>query len=228
MTPYIYKVLNFLGSGFCHQKVLVTLECNNVYMPVCSRCTGIYIGFVFSLLAIILFDRKIKSEIPSIKIFILLIFTFLLMGADVALTTFKITEPNKYVRFITGFLVGWVLTLVILPLKNSVMLKKTVVKSYLDNKIKFILWLFLGVITINLFIFSYKQLLIFWSILSILGLIIFILYIIFILFFAISKKFSNSIFTLKRHFLYSIIGFILSIGMLTLLASLRKFLISFL
>ncbi|MBC8388049.1 MAG: DUF2085 domain-containing protein [Actinobacteria bacterium] len=228
MIHAINKILGFLGSGICHQKAIVTFEYNKVYMPVCSRCTGIYIGFVFSLLAIILFDRKIKSEIPSIKIFILLIFTFLPMGADVALTTFKIIEANNYVRFITGFLVGWILTLVILPLKNSVMLKKAVVKSYLDNKIKFILWLFVGIIIISLFIFSYKQLFLFWSILSILGLIVFILYIISILFFAISKKFSNSIFTLKRYFLYSIIGFILSIGMLTLLASVRRFLISFL
>ena len=193
MIHAINKILGFLGSGICHQKAIVTFECNKVYMPVCSRCTGIYIGFIFSLLAIILFDRKIKSEIPSIKIFILLISTFLLMGADVALTTFKIIEPNNFIRFITGFIVGWGLALIILPLSNSVMWQKAIKRKYLEKKINISIWLIAGAVVSFLFIISYKSFLTLWGFLSIMGLMLFYAFIFLILLFTFLRKISNSI-----------------------------------
>ena len=194
-------------------------------MPMCSRCTGIYIGFIFSLLAIILFDRKIKSEIPSIKIFILLIFTFLLMGADVSLTTFKIIEPNNYVRFITGFIVGWVLTLIILPLSNSVMWQKAVKRKYLEKKINISIWLIAGAVVSFLFIISYRSLLTLWGFFSILGLMLFYAFIFLILLFTFLRKISNSIKSKGKYMIYLFYGLLSSAAFLVVSATLRRFIL---
>jgi len=194
-------------------------------MPVCSRCTGIYIGFIFSLLAIILFDRKIKSEIPSIKIFILLISTFLLMGADVALTTFKIIEPNNFIRFITGFIVGWGLALIILPLSNSVMWQKAIKRQYLEKKINISIWLIAGAVVSFLFIISYKSFLTLWGFLSIMGLMLFYAFIFLILLFTFLRKISNSIKSKGKYIIYLFYGSLSSTAFLLVSATLRKFIL---
>lgn len=194
-------------------------------MPMCSRCTGIYIGFIFSLLAIILFDRKIKSEIPSIKIFIILIFAFLLMGADAVLSTFKIIGANNYVRFITGFLVGWVLTLVILPLSNSVMWQKAVKRRYLEKKINVFIWLIAGAVISFLFIISYRNLLTLWSFFSILGLMLFHGFIFLILLFTFLRKISNSIKSKGKYIIYLSYGLLSSAAFLVVSATLRRFIL---
>jgi len=42
------------------------------------------------------------------------------MGLDSILSTLRIIEPNNYARLITGYLVGWFIAILLLPLKNSV------------------------------------------------------------------------------------------------------------
>jgi uncharacterized membrane protein len=236
MVVILSKVLNFLGSGICHQRAAVTFSSDlliktnlyKIYMPLCSRCTGIYIGFIISLIIIIIIDHYIKSEAPSFKIIIMVIAALLLMGIDIALSFYGFIKSNNYIRFSTGFFAGWTLALLILPVANNIICYEAVKRPYLDSKIKSLTWTFSGLFLWMFFIIIYRFLnyngvIVFWGILAIIGVITFYAFIILILFFSIFKKYRNSIKTAGKYIISFIIGVFISSGLLILSSLLRKF-----
>ena len=194
-------------------------------MPVCSRDTGIYLGIFISLITIILLERRIKGEFPSLKIVLVTVGVFLIMGMDVALSFLGIIESNNIIRLITGFFTGWFMVLLLLSLANNVMFKRFVKKNYLDRKVKFLIWLLCGVLMAAVFIFTYQYALIFWSVVSILGLITFVALILFILFFSFNRRLLGSIDSVKKFIISLILGMVSAIVLLTLFSYLRQFLI---
>lgn len=221
----ILKILSFLGGGLCHQIADRTFNIDILYMPVCSRDTGIYLGIFISLITIILLERRIKGEFPSLKIVLVTVGVFLIMGLDVVLSFLGIIESNNIIRFITGFLTGWFMILLLLPLANNVMFKRFVKKNYLDRKIKFLAWLLCGIIMAATFIFTYKYILIFWSIVSIFGMITFIALILFILFFSLNRRLLGSIDSGKKYIISLVVGIVSATILLSLFSCLRHFLI---
>ena len=194
-------------------------------MPLCSRCTGIYIGFFFSLIAVIIIERRVKGEFPSVKIILTAAAVILLMGLDVVSSLLKISDSNIYIRFTTGFLAGWFLALILLQLKNVLMWKKPVRVPYLNSKKSFFLWILSGICIITAFIFSFRKILIFWGIISIIGMIIFVTLILLILFFGVFRRLTNKINSWKYYILSFAAGIVFSIGILSLLSIIRPFLI---
>ncbi len=148
------------------------------------------------------------------------------MGLDVLISSIlRIYNPNNYIRFITGFLTGWFLALVMLQLKNILMWKKLVRVPYLNNKKPFFIWIFCGICMIVVFLISYKEILIFWEIISIIGMIIFVTLIVLILFFGVNRRLTNKVNSWKFYILSFTAGIVFSIGILAVLSTVRKFLI---
>lgn len=221
----LIDILSFLGGGLCHQRVDRTFNIDILYMPVCSRDTGIYLGIFISLITIILLERRIKGEFPSLKIVLTTVGVFLIMGLDVVLSFLGIIESNNIIRLITGFFTGWFLLLLLLPLANNVMFKRFMRTDYLDRPAKFLTWLFCGAVMAATFIFTYKYALIFWSVVSILGMITFVVLILFILFFSLNRRLLGSIDSGKKYTISLIAGIVSAIALLTLFSYLRQFLI---
>jgi uncharacterized membrane protein len=217
----ITDFIRFVGSGACHQNPQLSFFDGSSYMAVCSRCTGIYIGFISSIIVILVLERKVKTSVPSFKITMALIIFAFFMGLDWLGTTLRIIEPNNYTRLITGYLVGWFIAILLLPLKNSVIWKTGIEKQYLDNKLRFILWIASGVVIILLFYFTYKEVLFVWSLLLSAGEILLISYLLLILVFALSRKLKNTVTTLSRYSLFLAAGIFISIGFLALSAFLK-------
>jgi len=223
-TIIIVKIIDFIkfvGSGACHQNPQLSFFDGSLYLPVCSRCTGIYIGFIFSIIAILILERKVKISLPSFKLIIALIIFAFFMGLDSILTSLKIIEPNNYIRLITGYLVGWFIAILLLPLKNSVIWKAGTEKQYLDNKLRFILWIVCGIGIILLFYFTFKEIFFVWFFLSSAGQILLLSYMLLILIFALSRKLKNTITTLRRYSLFLAAGIFISMGFLALSAFLK-------
>ena len=194
-------------------------------MPVCSRCTGIYLGIFLSLLALIFIERRIKGEFPSLKIVLVSIGVFLLMGLEVVLSTPGFIQSNNIIRMITGFLMGWFTVLLLLPLANNSMFKKYLRKNYLDSMKKFCIWLLAGLIICTIFIFTYSYVLTLWSIISVLGMVTFTTLILFILFFSLTRRLTGSIDSSKKFTISIIAGIAASLALLSLFSYLRQFLI---
>ena len=133
--------MEFLGYGACHQRAGTVFFGSDIYMPVCSRCTGIYIGFIFTLLMILLADRRLKIVLPGKKIIAALIGFFALMVLDVFLSAIRVLPAgaDNIIRFLTGYFTGMFLPLLLLPLKNSLVFKKQVITAgtYLSGRKRF-------------------------------------------------------------------------------------------
>jgi len=193
-------------------------------MPLCSRCTGLYLGFVFSLIVLLALERKIKTGLPKRKIITALIVLFCLMAVDSVLTFFKAVTVSNAARFATGFSVGWFLILVLLPIKNSVIFCRKILykESYLDKKINFVIWLAAAILISLAFILTYKKALFVWNILSFFGLVVFFSFIVYILLFALNRKLANSICTTTRYIIFFFISFSISTGFISLSAILKS------
>ncbi|MBN2073042.1 MAG: DUF2085 domain-containing protein [Actinobacteria bacterium] len=197
----------------------------NFYMPLCARCTGIYSGFLLSLIFIIILERTVKGKFPSIKMVMISVGGILVMGAEAVLSTFLIIESFGTVRFITGFMAGWFIAYLLLPLKNSAMFYRYRNQHYLENTWKFIGWLLIAPAMILLFIYTYRIALLFWSLLAVTGMLFFISFVLLIIFFSLAKRLAGSIRSWKTYIISISSGLLCSAAVISFFSFIRRFLI---
>lgn len=82
-----------LFSNSCHQIPERSFFIKGYQLPICARCTGLFIGYFIGVYKKI-FNKKIS------------IIFILIMGLDGILQLFKIIQSNNRRRFITGVLSG--------------------------------------------------------------------------------------------------------------------------
>lgn len=86
---------------FCHRRRERTIKIRGHYLPVCARCTGIYIGmFVFFLVQLFI-EFSYGLEIFFISILLMLPTTL-----DGTTQLLKMRESTNMIRLITGFICG--------------------------------------------------------------------------------------------------------------------------
>ena len=119
-----YK-LDFLGFGVCHQLSSHSLFIAGHQLPLCARCSGIYLGALVTLIMLLIL-RPLAGGLPSRRIFPLLGFMFSTMVFDGINSTFDalpgataLYETTNWLRLITGVLAGVSLMFVLYPLFNQ-------------------------------------------------------------------------------------------------------------
>ena len=117
--------LDVLGFGVCHQLLSHSLIIGGHPLPVCARCTGIYLGaFVTWILLSVLRPRA--TGLPAPRMLALLGLGFLAMVADGINSTFEsfpgghgLWVTTNLLRITTGGLAGIALVFVLYPVANS-------------------------------------------------------------------------------------------------------------
>lgn len=115
----IIKIMQFIsGIGFsvCHHLPERTLLFGKALMPVCSRCSGIYTGFLFTIIFLFLVFRKRESGLPPIYIMILAIVFMLSTMIDGALSYLGVYNTNNIIRLITGYMFGAGIAIILYPI----------------------------------------------------------------------------------------------------------------
>jgi uncharacterized membrane protein len=103
----------YRGFGvFCHQRPDRSYFIDGHKLAVCSRCTGLYAGFAFTLLVYPLV-RSLRSAIIPPRKFLFLAALPLLI--DFSLTFFGIWENTHTSRLLTGALLGSVTVFYVMP-----------------------------------------------------------------------------------------------------------------
>ena len=93
-----YRALMTFGSIVCHQRVERSPHLFHVQLPLCWRCSGIFIGS-----CVLIFWLIARKKLPRLR----LSFIFaLLMPLDVLTATLGLWRGDNAVRFITGVLWG--------------------------------------------------------------------------------------------------------------------------
>ncbi|MDR3137157.1 MAG: DUF2085 domain-containing protein [Coriobacteriales bacterium] len=109
MLDILQQIVYFFGRGLCHQYTSRSLEAGGIYFGVCARDTGIYLGLVFTIVAICLLyarGRTHPSGMPpswTVACCALLMVPMILDGIS---SYSGMRETTNLTRYITGYLCG--------------------------------------------------------------------------------------------------------------------------
>jgi uncharacterized membrane protein len=114
------SAMHWLGYGLCHQIPARSFAAGGVQLPVCARDTGIYVGFVLSLLVMAALDRgRRRSELPQMPVLAIGGALVLAMAWDGVTSYAGLRATSNDLRLATGLMCGWALPMVVVPLVNS-------------------------------------------------------------------------------------------------------------
>jgi len=99
-------------ATICHQRPDRSFFIDGHKLAVCSRCTGIYAGFLFALLIYPLVRSLRRISTPDRK---WLLLATLPLAIDFSLTFFGIWENTHTSRLLTGLLLGSVAVFYVMP-----------------------------------------------------------------------------------------------------------------
>ena len=103
----------YRGFGiFCHQRPDRSYFIDGHKLAVCSRCTGLYAGFAFTLLIYPLLRSLRSAAFPPRRLLFLAALPLLI---DFSLTFFGIWENTHTSRLLTGALLGSVAVFYVMP-----------------------------------------------------------------------------------------------------------------
>ena len=97
---------------FCHQRPDRSYFIEGHKLAVCSRCTGLYVGFALTLLAYPVI-RSLRNNINPPRIYLIL--AAIPLAVDFSLTFFGIWENTHTSRLLTGALLGSVAVFYVMP-----------------------------------------------------------------------------------------------------------------
>lgn len=117
-----------IGYAVCHQIASHTIDIGGKLLPLCARCTGMYLG---TLMALTMLRSKNRSAGKPSKAKIVVLAAFVLVftvdGVNSMLASFfsiaPLYPPTNLLRLGTGLLMGVVLASILLPLWNQTLFK---------------------------------------------------------------------------------------------------------
>ena len=123
-------------SKICHQIPGRSFFILGKQLAVCSRCTGLYFGFLFGTILYPLIFKLNRNWIPSRKY---LLIALIPITIDIAIRTLNIAENTFASRLITGLILGAMTALFTLPgilsIKYKVFQKLIITKSNTSGEI---------------------------------------------------------------------------------------------
>jgi uncharacterized membrane protein len=115
-----------IGYAICHRIDLRSFHLGDRQLPLCARCTGIYLGALLGMVTMAALGRGRSGGLPRRPVLLALIGFVGLMGIDGVnsyLTFFPglphLYEPQNWLRLITGTLNGLALAGLIYPILNQ-------------------------------------------------------------------------------------------------------------
>jgi uncharacterized membrane protein len=115
-----------IGYAVCHRIDGRSFHIGNIQMPLCARCTGIYLGVVLGVAAMVVAGRGRAGALPPLRVIITLILFIVVMGLD-GVNSFltllprlpHVYEPQNWLRLVTGTLDGVAMAVLIFPMFNQ-------------------------------------------------------------------------------------------------------------
>ena len=113
---------DYVGAALCHRITSRSFEINGRQIPLCARCTGMYLGVALSFLALFLARRERRTDLPPLPILLVLIGFIGAMGVD-GLNSYThffpnfphVYEPRNWLRLVTGMGTGLAMGVLVFP-----------------------------------------------------------------------------------------------------------------
>jgi uncharacterized membrane protein len=151
----IYQyILQRIGFAVCHQIPARVISIGGVYLPVCARDTGLYLGFFGSFMFLWAVDRgKRANELPSKGVMAVVFVAIGSLVFDGISSYLGFRETTNTIRLVTGLVTGFGLPLFLFPIFNYQIWKKSSEKPVLPE-----LWERIGLLGTVIFTFLLIQL----------------------------------------------------------------------
>ena len=115
-----------VGYAVCHQLPTHSFFAAGEQLPLCARCTGIYLGFLVGIAGMALLGTLGAAVWPPTTVSTILMLSMALMVGDGfnSLTSalpegFQVYQPTNLLRLATGISAGMSLSLLLVPLLND-------------------------------------------------------------------------------------------------------------
>lgn len=127
LTPAdLVQKADWIGYAICHRLPAHSLVIGGRQLPLCARCTGIYLGVTASLLTMTWLGRRRCAELPRPGLLAVLLVFIAVMGVDGLnsyLTLYPgmphLYEPQNWLRLLSGMLHGIALASLVYPIFNQ-------------------------------------------------------------------------------------------------------------
>jgi len=113
---WLDQALNFFGYAVCHCLPSRTLTVGGHLLPVCSRCTGIYLGIAATYIFLISRRGFKVNALPSLWASLAAAAMLLPMAVDGVSSYVGLRETTNTLRFLTGLAAGAALPVFAFPL----------------------------------------------------------------------------------------------------------------
>jgi uncharacterized membrane protein len=118
----LLAILHWLGYGVCHQIPERTIHLAGQALPLCARCSGIYLGVMVGFVFMLTTGRGRSSIMPPVQVLAVMLGFVALFGLDGVnsyLTFFPgaphLYEPQNWLRLATGTLHGLAISFIVMP-----------------------------------------------------------------------------------------------------------------
>jgi len=130
-----------VGYAICHRISDRSFHAFGQQLPLCARCSGIYLGAATALGVFAASGRAKSAFIPNIKVLGALILFVTVMGVDGLNSYFHLFpnfenglyEPHNTLRTLTGMLFGITFISLLLPMFNAAMWRKMEKRAPIGN-----------------------------------------------------------------------------------------------
>jgi uncharacterized membrane protein len=168
-----------VGYAICHQLPERSFHMAGQQLPLCARCTGIYMGALSGFTLMWLWGRRRAASLPPVPITLTFIGFIILLGIDGInsyLTFFPgmphLYEPQNWLRLTTGTLEGIALSAFVYPVLNYSLWRDAVQSPSVQNFKELVLMVATGGVIILLVLLEIPILLYPLAILSTLGVLV--------------------------------------------------------
>jgi uncharacterized membrane protein len=183
-----------VGYAICHRIAVRSFMIDDIQMPLCARCTGIYLGVIVGLLVAVTRERIKVSRLPPLRVSLILGLFVIAIGVDglnsyiqLFPATTGIYTPQNWLRLVTGMGGGLVMVHFLLPVFNAVVWLKPDERHSLDNWRDLAVVCAVAAIMIALVLSNYPPILWILGVLSALGVVIVLVMIGTVLFFSVNR-----------------------------------------
>ena len=140
---YVMNILNIIFSFLCHQNPARSFFIDEMLLPLCQRCTGLYVGMGISFIWLLINRYDKKGLLPRSVIYIN-IACILIMG----IFGYHLLDPGPGWRLWSGLIFGNAVVFLVLPASSVICHQGNMLNSYTtSSRIHFyILFVFLNTI----------------------------------------------------------------------------------
>jgi uncharacterized membrane protein len=171
---------HLIGYAICHQIPARTIHIDGTPLPLCARCTGIYLGALMGLTGLTLLKRYRLTEFPPTLVLLTLVSFIAVMGFDGINSYFTLLglphlyEPQNWLRLTTGTFNGLAMSVIVFPVISGALWHASLVrpKPVLRSFKELAPFLVGGIITILIVLWQQPFLLYPLTILSTLGVLL--------------------------------------------------------